>query len=161
MAIRRRKNMNVFDRLYSLFDMYEGFTYDYLLRLAAEKAEYIFKSVRSRDGSASAENFMVTYCALLACSDFTVSQREYDFFVTATKINKYSFDSFKQLASKVSGDYDVKMMYREYGKESYMASSFDEAMMIFALTLCACDGRISDAEKRYITDFVPLPGICD
>lgn len=153
--------MNAFDKLEALYNMYEGFTNNYLLNLAKEKAEYIFRAVRAKEGASAAENFLASYFALLADCDLTVSQEEYDFFVKATKISHLSLNNIKTIASKLRGDYDVKMMYREYRKETDLDVGFDEAMMVFALTVCACDGKISDREQRYITDFVPLPGICD
>ena len=153
--------MNVFDKLDNLYQMYEGFTYDYLLRLAKEKAEYIFRAVRSKNGASSAENFILSYFAILSDCDLSVSREEYDFFVKATNINTVSFEAFKLFASKLRGQYEVKMMFREYGKETGMFTTFDEAMMILALTICACDGAISMRERQFITDFVPLPGICD
>lgn len=153
--------MDVFEKLDNLFAMYESFTYDYLLKLAKDEADYIYRMVRSRDGDESAKNFITSYAAILSRCNFRPNETEYGFAKSAISSLNLTADNFRLLGDKLIGDYDVKMMFREYSKETNLDLRFDHAMMIFALCLCASDGQINDSQRRFITDFVPLPGIAD
>ena len=141
--------------------MYEGFTYDYLLKLAKEEADYIYRMVRGRDGEESAKNFVISYAAILSVCNFRPSTAEYNFVKEAIPYFNLTENNFRTLGNKLIGDYDVKMMLREYRKEQYLDVRFDHAMRLFALGICASDGDINASQRRFITDFVPLPGIAE
>lgn len=154
--------MNVFDALENLYTKYESCSYDQLLRIASSQAEYIYRTVKNCEGAKSADNFMLSLASIISSlQGFRYTDTVYNFFVATTGIRSLTSTEFKSLGERLLRDYDVKMMIREYRKEMHLDILFDEAVMAYALAVCACDGSISDQERRYIFDFIPLPGIAD
>lgn len=148
--------MTTLERLYVLCETYETFSYDYLLKLAKEKADYIYRMVRSRRGDDEATKYLLTYSALLANCNFRVSETIYNFFVEATGIKALDFNQFLLFGRKIIGDLDVKMMFRETANELGLPKEFDNALFVYALAFSACDGRITDRESGFILEFVPF-----
>ena len=151
--------MTTFEKLYRLYESYEQFSYDYLLSLAKEKAEYIFRMMRSTDGTDTASKYLLAFSALLAACNLNISEKSYDFFVAATGINLFSYEQFKQFAKKISGEFEVRMMFRETANEKNFTSEFDNSLFIYALAFTACDGKINDSERRFILENVPFGDI--
>ena len=154
--------MTTIERLYKLCESYETFDYKYLLSIAKEKADYIYRMTRSRDGSEFAKNFLTIYSALLAQSGAPVSEKVYNFFVEATGFkDSLTYSEFVLLAKKSVTDLDFQILCSDYSKVHSLPKDFDNAMFLYAVVFIACDGKSKSSEIGAIINFVPFGDFSD
>jgi hypothetical protein len=148
--------MNLEERFEAIFEDFEYRSYNMLV----EQATYFFDRLYNCLEAYEYEKTIKTLASvsMIICSiDGEANRTEYDFFHKVTRINLH-YEDFKRFGMQFRNSEKAKSDIKQLGR-SPRTSEINNALNIYALCLCACDGKFTKEEKEFCKKYIPHPGL--